>query len=139
MSHFTIAFIGLPSSGKSSIINSLIDKRILEFGICRTTTEYNLLDYIIEDNKFQVMDLHGICDSEEHNVNFNELTNKHIINANLIIWISDVNKVFITTYKVNEYNRILDDASNETGKLYYLIIMLSKCDKNINNNTIKKK
>ena len=142
MSHFTVAFIGLPSSGKSSIINSLIGKRILESGICRTTTEYNLLDNIIEDdnnNKFQVMDLPGICDSEEHNVNFNELTNKHIINANLIIWISDVNKVFITTYKVNEYNRILDDASNETGKLYYLIIMLSKCDKNINNNTIKKK
>ena len=142
MSKFTVAFIGLPSSGKSSIINSLIGKRILESGICRTTTEYNLLDNIIEDdnnNKFQVMDLPGICDSEEHNVNFNELTNKHIINANLIIWISDVNKVFITTYKVNEYNRILDDASNETGKLYYLIIMLSKCDKNINNNTIKKK
>ena len=32
------------------------------------------------------MDLPGICDSEEHNVNFNELTNKHIVNANLIIW-----------------------------------------------------
>ena len=89
MSKFTVAFIGLPSSGKSSIINSLIGKRILESGICRTTTEYNLLDNIIEDdynNKFQVMDLPGICDSEEHNVNFNELTNKHIINANLIIW-----------------------------------------------------
>ena len=145
MTHFTIAFIGLPSSGKSSIINSLIGKRILESGICRTTTEYNLLDYIIEDdnnNKFQVMDLPGICDSEEHNVNFNELTNKHIINANLIIWTSDVNKAFITTHEVNEYNKIkkiLNDASNETGKLYHLIIMLSKCDKDINNNVIKKK
>ena len=50
MSDFTIAFIGLPSSRKSSIINSLIDKRILESGICRTTTEYNLLDHIIEDD-----------------------------------------------------------------------------------------
>ena len=144
MSNFTVAFIGLPSSGKSSIINSLIGKRILESGICRTTTEYNLLDNIIEDdnnNKFQVMDLPGICDSEEHNVNFNELTNKHILNANLIIWISDVNKAFITTHEVNEYNRIkkiLNNAYNETGKLYYLIIMLSKCDKDINSNVIKK-
>ena len=58
MSEFTIAFIGLPSSGKSSIINSLIGKRILESGICRTTTEYNLLDNIIDDddnNKFKVI------------------------------------------------------------------------------------
>lgn len=147
MTDFTVAFIGLPSSGKSSIINSLIGKRILESGICRTTTEYNLLDNIIEDdnnNKFQVMDLPGICDSEEHNVNFNELTNKHIINANLIIWTSDVNKAFITTHEVNEYNRIkkiLNDTTNETGKLYYLIIMLSKCDKDINNinNNVSKK
>jgi small GTP-binding protein len=103
MSKFTIAFIGLPSSGKSSIINSLIGKRILESGISRTTTEYILLDNIIEDdnnNKFKVMDLPGIGDSE-HNVNFNELTNKHII-----IWTSDVNKAFITTHEVNEYNRI---------------------------------
>jgi len=140
MSDFTIAFIGLPSSGKSSIINSLIGKRILESGICRTTTEYNLLDHIIEDdnnNKFKVMDLPGICDSEEHNVNFNELTNKHILNANLIIWTSDVNKAFITTHEVNEYNRIkkiLDNVFSETGKLYYLIIMLSKCDKDISIN-----
>ena len=147
MTDFTVAFIGLPSSGKSSIINSLIGKRILESGICRTTTEYNLLDNIIEDdnnNKFQVMDLPGICDSEEHNVNFNELTNKHIINANLIIWTTDVNKAFITTHEVNEYNRIkkiLNDTTNETGKLYYLIIMLSKCDKDINNinNNVSKK
>ena len=60
MSNITIAFIGLPSSGKSSIINSLIGKRILEYDICRTTTEYILLDNIIEDdnnNKFQVMNL----------------------------------------------------------------------------------
>ena len=88
------------------------------------------------------MDLPGICDSEEHNVNFNELTNKHIINANLIIWTSDVNKAFITTHEVNEYNKIkkiLNDATNKTGKLYHLIIMLSKCDKDINNNVIKKK
>jgi len=144
MSDFTIAFIGLPSSGKSSIINSLIGKRILESGICRTTTEYNLLDHIIEDddnNKFKVMDLPGICDSEEHDVNFNELTNKHILNANLIIWTSDINKAFITTHEVNEYNRIkkiLDNANAISGKLYYLIIMLSKCDKEINSNVIKK-
>ena len=143
MSDFKVAFIGLPSSGKSSIINSLVGKRLLESGVCRTTTEYKLLDDIIEDdnnNKFQVIDLPGICDSEESNTNFNELTNEHIKDANLIIWISDVNKAFITTHEVNEYNRIKEYIKNlnqETGKLYHLIICLSKCDKDINNKKIK--
>ena len=88
MTDFKVAFIGLPSSGKSSIINSLIGKRLLESGVCRTTTEYNLLDDIIEDdneNKFKVIDLPGICDSEESDSNFNELTYKYIKDANLII------------------------------------------------------
>mgnify|MGYP003850129693 FL=1 len=53
---FKVAFIGLPSSGKSTIINSLIGKKLLESWICRTTTEYKLLDDIIDDNnnKFKV-------------------------------------------------------------------------------------
>lgn len=143
MSDFKVAFIGLPSSGKSSIINSLIGKRLLESGICRTTIEYKLLDDIIEDdnnNKFKVIDLPGICDSEESNTNFNELTNEHIKDANLIIWTSDVNKAFITTHEVNEYNRIkeyIKNLNNDSGKLYYLIICLSKCDKDIVNKKIK--
>ena len=143
MSDFKVAFIGLPSSGKSTIINSLIGKRLLESGICRTTIEYKLLDDIIEDdntNKFKVIDLPGICDSEESDTNFNELTNEHIKDANLIIWTSDVNKAFITTHEVNEYNRIkeyIKNLNNDSGKLYYLIICLSKCDKDIVNKKIK--
>jgi len=140
---FKVAFIGLSSSGKSSIINSLVGKRLLESGICRTTIEYKLLDDIIEDdnnNKFKVIDLPGICDSEESDINFNELTNQHIKEANLIIWTSDVNKAFITTHEVNEYNRIkeyIKNLNNESGKLYYLIICLSKCDKDISSKKIK--
>ena len=47
---FKVAFIGLPSAGKSTIINSLIGKRLLESGVCRTTTEYKELKEIIEDD-----------------------------------------------------------------------------------------
>ena len=121
MLDFKVAFIGLPSSGKSTIINSLLGKRLLESGVCRTTTKYKLLNDIIEDdnnNKFNVIDLPGICDSEESDTNFNELTNTYIKDANLIIWTSDVNKAFITTHEVNEYNRIkeyIKNLNNETG------------------------
>ena len=47
MENYIIAFVGLPSSGKSSLL-----------GICRTTTEAQLIsDEIIDDdnNKFNVI------------------------------------------------------------------------------------
>jgi hypothetical protein len=128
----------LPSSGKSSIINSLCFKRIQQTGICRTTTEYKLIDdTLIDDanNKFKVIDLPGICDSEENiksSEDFNELTYAHITNATLIIWTSDINKAFITTHEVEEFNNIkkyIKEREESTGELYYIIIMLSKCDK----------
>ena len=139
MSDFIVSFVGLPSSGKSSIINSLVLKRLLQSGVCRTTTEFKLIEENIFDdnnNKFKVYDLPGICDSEEkNNNNFNDLTYAHITNSNLIIWTSDVNKAFLTTHEVNEYNKLkkyIKDIENMTGKLYYVIIMLSKYDKNLN-------
>ena len=98
MSDFIVSFVGLPSSGKSSVINSLVFKRLLQSGVCRTITEFKLIDEDVFDdknNKFKVYDLPGICDSEEKDDNnFSELTYAHITNSNLIIWTSDVKKHF---------------------------------------------
>ena len=136
-SDYIVAFVGLPSSGKSSIINSLIFKRVLQSGVCRTTTEVKLIEEEIFDddnNKFKVIDLPGICDSEETDNDFNVLTYNHVTDANLIIWVSDVHKAFITTHEVNEYYKLkkyLKDIEDDTGRLYNVIIMLSKCNKDI--------
>jgi hypothetical protein len=131
---YIVAFTGLPSSGKSTIINSLLHKRVLQSGVCRTTTEKNLLeDVVIDDggNKFFVLDLPGICDSEEKDMKFTDMTMAHITNANLIFWVSDVNKAFITTHEVNEYMKIknyLNKLTSETGTIYDIGIILSKCN-----------
>jgi predicted GTPase len=77
---FCVSFVGLPSSGKSSIINSLVFMRVMQTGVCRTTTEYKKLDVDIYDdsnNKFKVIDLPGLSDSEEKDTKFNDLTYKH--------------------------------------------------------------
>lgn len=135
MTYYQVAFVGLPSSGKSSIINSLLFKRQLQSGVCRTTTDVNIVNKEINDdknNKFKVIDLPGICDSEESDIKFNDLTYQHVKEANLIYWVSDVNKAFITTHEVNEYNHLkeyVEKLHKETGRLYHMAIMLSKCDK----------
>jgi GTPase SAR1 family protein len=140
---YTVAFVGLPSSGKSSIINSLLNKRVLQSGVCRTTTEYQKLTDIITDddsNKFSVIDLPGICDSEENDTKFTDMTQAYITQANLIFWVSDVNKAFITTHEVNEYIKLkkyVETSTHETGTLYDVAIILSKC--NIASSDIKTK
>ena len=35
----TVGFVGLPSAGKSTLINALAGRRVLQSGVCRTTTE----------------------------------------------------------------------------------------------------
>jgi hypothetical protein len=133
-SPYLVTLIGLPSSGKSSIINALLNKRVLQSGLCRTTTDCKLLDDIVTDddnNKFKVLDLPGICDSEEKSNNFTEMTITNIANANLIFWVSDANKAFITTHEVEEYKKIKEYLKNltfNTGKIYDLGIILSKCN-----------
>lgn len=144
--NYTVAFCGLPSSGKSTLINSLIGERILQSGVCRTTTETNILsnEIITDDNanKFIAVDLPGICDSEEKDMKFNEMTYGHITNANLICFVSDVNKAFITTHEVNEYNKIkkiVKDLEKENGTIYDIAIILTKCDFNVDQKEKKQK
>ncbi len=50
MAIYTVAFAGLPSTGKSSLINSLLGERKLKSGICRTTTEVNIITDEIKDD-----------------------------------------------------------------------------------------
>ena len=141
---YKVAFVGLPSSGKSTIINSLVHKRVAETGICRTTTEQKVVKDLIKDddgNEFVIIDLPGMCDSEETSDNkFREMTYTSIAQANLIFWVSDVTKAFITTHEVTEFNKLRDHLSTlgrETSKLYDVAIILSKCGEKYDEDTIQ--
>ncbi len=61
MSKFLVAFVGLPSSGKSSIANSLLFKRLLQSGVCRTTVDATIIEDCVTDynkNLFKILNLH---------------------------------------------------------------------------------
>ncbi len=131
-----IALVGLPSSGKSSIINSLIGKRLAQSGVSRTTTEAKLYENLISDDNidFNIYDLPGIADIEDRNNNFDSLVFETIKKCDLVIWISDIIKAFMTNHEMNEYIKIkkyIEDIAINEGIPIQLFIMLSKMDKNI--------
>lgn len=144
-----IGFVGLPSAGKSSLINSLVGRRILKTGVCRTTKEPHIIgpnnafslpnssfhdeDPLSDDGiAFSILDLPGVADSEndeKEEVNFEQLTTKWVIKCDVVIWVSDVNTAFLTTHEKREFERIHDLLKQhqlETGKLCQCCILLSK-------------
>ena len=128
--------IGLPSSGKSSIINSLVGKRVAQSGISRTTTDVKLYDDLISDDNinFKIYDVPGIADIEDNQNNFDTLIFDTIKKCNLVIWVSDIIKSFITNHEMNEFNKIKKHIKNlelNEGLPIQLIILLSKVDKEL--------
>ena len=146
--HQVVAFIGLPSAGKSTLINSLAYKRLLQTGVCRTTKEVHLIG---ENNLFNfpperfhktqlvsddgvpmsILDLPGLADAENKGTekNFNEITNAWITNCNVIFWVSEIKSAFMTTHEKQEFDNVanlLKKITNETGTLSQLAILLSK-------------
>lgn len=142
--NYTVAFTGILSSGKSSVINSLCTKKILPSEISKTlAVHYNEECKDDVGNEFKCIDFPGIEVFElSDNSNINKIY-EEITNANLIIWVSDINTSFTASHEINEYNKLkeyINKISNDTGKLYYIVIMLSKANKSDIDieNTIKK-
>ena len=144
----TVCFIGLPSAGKSTIVNSLVGKRILQSGVCRTTTEIHLIGteniFNFPPDRFHqnlvksddgitmnILDLPGMADAENKGkeTNFDEMTKAWVTNSNIIFWVTDINTAFLTTYEKKEFdqiNSLLKKNTSETGTLYQFAIILAK-------------
>ena len=71
-----ICLVGLPSSGKSSIINSLCFKRLCQTGISRTTTTATTFEGLKSDDdiEFNICDLPGIADIDDVDKNMMKLS-----------------------------------------------------------------
>jgi len=131
-----IALVGLPSSGKSSIINSLVGKRLAQSGVCRTTTGVKIYPGLVSDDgvKFEIYDLPGIADIEETEYNFDKMIFDTIEKCNLVFWVSDIIKAFITNHEKKEFEKVknyIDNLTLTKGVAIQFVILLSKVNENI--------
>ena len=140
----TLGFAGLPSAGKSTMVNALAGKRVLESGVCRTTTEACLVgslnivgapkwvetDLVSDDGvEFCALDLPGICDAEDTSGAFDAVTHEWAARCDVVVWVTDARTAFLTTHETREFTdmrRALEKIAEEDGKLFQLCILLAK-------------
>ena len=142
----TVGFAGLPSAGKSTMINALAGKRVLESGICRTTTEVCVVGATntvgaqkwaptkLESDdgvEFCALDLPGICDAEDATGSFDAVTREWATKCDVVFWVTDAHSAFLTTHEAREYAALrtaIQEKADEDGTLYQFCIVLAKCD-----------
>lgn len=144
-----LACAGLPSAGKSTMINALAGARFLETGVCRTTSEPCVLsatrpDDVAGDWKCAeitsddgvalcVVDLPGVADAENTGTesNFTEMTLKWAAECDVVVWVTDVRTCFLTTHEKLEYEKLkatMRDVAQREGRLFQFCVVLTKCD-----------
>jgi GTPase SAR1 family protein len=139
-----VGFIGLPSAGKSTMINALAGKRVLESGVCRTTTDVCdvgarneagaakwLQTELRSDDgvEFCAVDLPGICDAEDTESAFDALTLEWAAKCDVIVWVTDARTAFSTKHESAAVARIRESIqakADDDGSLYQFLVVLAK-------------
>jgi GTP-binding protein EngB required for normal cell division len=130
-----IAFAGYPSAGKSTIINSINGKFVLDVGVDRTTLQPQLVgpsDIFhwanpdpninafyhanpVSDDKvpFTMLDLPGISDAENRGAeergeerNFDDVTDAYVLMSHVVCWVSAMPDAFQRQYEVDDFKRL---------------------------------
>jgi len=145
-----VGFAGLPSAGKSTMINALAGKRILQSGVCRTTTEVFLVGdkrkdlripgmqakfvqaYLRSDDgvEFYALDLPGVCDAEDIGAAFDSATIEWAAKCSVVAWVTDARTAFLTNHEVAALGRVRAAIQRmaDDGVLCQLVVVLSKYD-----------
>jgi len=151
-----VGFVGLPCAGKSTVINSIVGKRVLQSGVCRTTTVATVVGAkdggakdprfagakkvpdvaaLVSDDvvEFCAIDLPGIADAEntgsKSETDFTALALKWASECDVVVWVTDARTAFLTTHETREFadmRRALEKIADEDGKLFQFCILLAK-------------
>ena len=126
------------------MINALAGKRVLESGVCRTTTEACVVgakripginakfvqaDMRSDDGvEFCALDLPGVCDVEDDIGSFDSVTLELVAKCDVVVWVTDARTAFLTTHEIAAVFRVLMELQglSEYGALCQLVVVLSK-------------
>ena len=146
-----IGLMGLPSAGKSSMVNALLGMRVRQSGVCRTTKDIFLVgtdarkkelgltparhathELTSDDGvPYDILDFPGVADAEETDNQFFDACVTWGLKCDVVCWVSDILTSFMTVHEKAEFERVRDvlqDASVHTGRLFQFRIVLTKYD-----------
>ena len=146
-----VGFVGLPCAGKSTAINSVAGKRVLQSGVCRTTTVATVVgtkdcavagaknvilpNALVSDDgvEFCAIDLPGIAEAENTGSgsegDFTALALKWASRCDVVVWVTDARTALMTTHETRELiemRRALERIADEDGRLFQFCILLAK-------------
>ena len=146
-----VGLVGLPSAGKSMMINALLDRRALQSGVCRTTTvpvivcndeellhtmsmggdvDTRCMRLLSDDGvEFCAIDLPGIADSEDQLREFSDITLAWARKCDVVLWVTDARTALLTTHETDEFLRLkraLEETAEHDGSLFQFCIVLAK-------------
>lgn len=152
----SIVVVGYPSSGKSSLINSVIKRSVCPTGVKRTTekpTVYTVetvngllpnskIDAIVSSDDVvinEIIDVPGMSDSGDTAKTFDTITFDILSKADIVIWCTDSRTAFLTTSELAAFNAVrarIDRNASTIGHACVLQIYMTKFDIKVDLNTV---
>ena len=120
-----VLLIGLPNSGKSSLVNALSGKKVSIIGSTPNTTRDKVSATIKRNDRvFNISDLPGYLENpDELNIKFQNKLKEYLNEAKIIMFVIDVNT---TNYSALDkiHNLLLKNIKDEQK----LITVFNKCE-----------
>ena len=120
-----VLLIGLPNSGKSSLVNALCGRKVSIIGSTPNTTRDKVTGTIKANDKiFNISDLPGYLeDPDELNIKFQNKLNKYLKDAKIILFVIDVNTTNFSA--LDKIHNLLQTNPEQTQKI---ITVFNKCE-----------
>jgi len=120
-----VLLIGLPNSGKSSLVNALCGRKVSIIGSTPNTTRDKVTGTIKANDKiFNISDLPGYLeDPDELNIKFQNKLNKYLKDAKIILFVIYVNTTNFSA--LDKIHNLLQTNLEQTQKV---ITVFNKCE-----------
>ena len=120
-----VLLIGLPNSGKSSLVNALCGRKVSIIGSTPNTTRDKVTGTIkANDKTFNISDLPGYLeDPDELNIKFQNKLDEYLKDAKIILFVIDVNTTNFSA--LDKIHNLLQTNPEQTQKV---ITVFNKCE-----------